>query len=119
MAPDTEERRADTVAIPRATVRVVTWIASLSFIAVASFIWDSGNKVDDLRAENRVLNLRIKHLEDIRTDLIALRADVQTQAEVLRDQGERCAVADSRIGSLEKEVSSCCGRELYKFGIGE
>lgn len=65
MAADTnqEERRADTVAIPRQTVKVATWIASIAFVASATFVWNSGTEVHAIRADLKIISLRIDRLE--------------------------------------------------------
>lgn len=43
-----QERRADTVALPRSTVKVAAFLAAAAFMAISSFVWDSGTKINDL-----------------------------------------------------------------------
>ena len=64
MADNQEEKRLDTVAISRSTVKAVTWLSSLAFVAVAGFIWDIGSQVDSVNSDHIVMDLRVGHLED-------------------------------------------------------
>ena len=59
-----QERRSDTVALPRSTFKAATWLASLAFTGVAYFVWNSGTAVHDVDAELTVLELRVATLED-------------------------------------------------------
>jgi len=63
MAENTEEKRADTVAVSRSTVKAITWVASSALMAISWFVWDSGTKVDNVMSALAVLELRVQHLE--------------------------------------------------------
>lgn len=58
-----QERRSDTVAIPRSTFKAASWVASLAFTGVAYFVWNSGSAVHDVDAELNILELRVDTLE--------------------------------------------------------
>lgn len=60
----TEERRTDTVAVSRPTVKAVTWVSTVVILAISGFIWDLGDQVDDLVTDHKVLLLKVSHLEE-------------------------------------------------------
>jgi hypothetical protein len=63
-----QERRRDSVAIPRTTVKAASWLASISFMGVSAFIWNLGAEMDVLTRQVNVLELRVKVLEDFADD---------------------------------------------------
>ena len=62
-----EERRGDTVAIPRSTWKAITWAASVAALGIAGFVWGSGTKIDDVKSDVKNALYRIEHLEDFAT----------------------------------------------------
>ena len=96
-----QERRSDTVALPRSTFKAATWLASLAFTGVAYFVWDSGTAVHDVDAEMTVLELRVKTLEDF----------ARAGGRFTKSDGDKL---DRRIDRVMDEVSKHNGESAHR-----
>jgi len=96
-----QERRSDTVALPRSTFKAATWLASLAFTGVAYFVWNSGTAVHDVDAELTVLELRISTLEDF----------AKAGGRFTKSDGDKL---DRRIDRIADEVSKHNGESAHR-----